>query len=194
MQKKYASLAFILSVFLAACAIPADKPDSSRKSPSKKSQPVATTNNKATNQNQLIQTRIQHSGKSEAFTNLDSATRNRVYQGQIQIGDPSWLVEVALGRPYYQTNHYANQPGLEEVWLYTKKQESTKVSQMDATHPEQDWPVTKKVTVNKVCETSERYVRFRYQKVIEISPANPPMPIGTCSERIVEEYIPKARR
>lgn len=127
------------------------------------------------------------------FNDLTKKQQKMILDQQIQPGFNSWMVELALGKPYYKSEHHPVYQDYEQVWLYTKldviKDEVKNQVKDDAT----GWPMEHTITKTKSCQVGDFFVLFDRGVVDHIVKDGSKKTYGSCTIETQEAFIPMKR-
>ncbi len=136
--------------------------------------------------------RVQHlSGENlEMFNALTSTQQKNIRASKIKEGYNAWMVRLAIGEPYYNTEHHPVYSDYEQVWLYTKKEEDKTVKEDEIIDPVTNWPSVHRYVRTKTCQIGDKFVLFDRGVVEKIVKVRTRKVYGSCSIATHEEFIP----
>ncbi len=126
----------------------------------------------------------------EMFNGLDSKQQDNIRKGVIEPGYNAWMVKLAIGEPFYRSEHHAIYKDYEEVWLYTKLKEEKNKSEENIIDTVTNWPSIHRVTRTKSCKVGDFFILFDRGVVDKITPEPSEKVYGSCEISTTEEFIP----
>lgn len=124
---------------------------------------------------------------------LDSLSKHQkelILKGKIEEGFNSWMVKMALGEPYYATEHHPVYTDYEEVWLYTKPDITNDVKEEQIIDRSTQWPTIHRTTRKKSCMVGDFFVLWDRGVVQEIHHSKDKRVFGSCTLETSEAYLP----
>lgn len=126
----------------------------------------------------------------ELFNALTKDQKKDLENQKIKTGYNEWMVTMALGAPYYKSEHHPVYKDYEQVWLYVEEQVTTKNFENEIIDPQTNWPTVHKKKWKKTCKVGDFFVLFDRGVVKKIVPDKSKKVYGSCQIRTSEEYIP----
>ena len=126
----------------------------------------------------------------EMFNALTSSQKKNIQNGKIKTGYNAWMVTLALGQPYYRSEHHPVYKDYEEVWLYTKNEITEEKSENEIIDPVTNWPSIHKRSKIKRCQKGDFFVLYDRGVVEKITKDNSGKTYGSCTIDTKEEFIP----
>lgn len=126
----------------------------------------------------------------EMFDALTKDQQKNIREGRIETGYNAWMIILALGNPYYRTEHHPVYVDYEEVWLYVKDQIDKQDTQEKIQDPRTNWPTIHKKHWIKTCKAGDFFVLFDRGVAAKILQDNSGKIYGSCEIRTEEEFIP----
>ena len=126
----------------------------------------------------------------EMFKSLTDKQQKNIIAGKIEVGYNAWMVTLAVGEPYYKSEHHPVYVNYEQVWLYTRKDEDKEVKEEKIIDPETNWPSTHRYVRTKTCQVGAFFVLFDRGVVEEIVKDKSNKTYGSCKITTHEEFIP----
>jgi len=127
---------------------------------------------------------------AQMFNALTKAQRKDISNGVIKEGYNAWMIKLALGEPYYGTEHHPIYKDYEQVWLYTKEDRDESVKEQEIVDPETNWPTIHKVTRIKSCTVGDFFVLFDRGVLEKVVQDTSEKIYGSCSIHTTEEFLP----
>lgn len=124
------------------------------------------------------------------FDALSDEQKEKIKKGEIGEGFNEWMVELALGKPFYGTEHHPKFVDYEQVWLYTKPQVTEDVSENQIFDRQTNWPMLHRVTHKKICNVSDFFVLWDRGVVQELRKESAPQVHGSCTIETQEAFLP----
>lgn len=163
------------------------------------SAPVLAKKKKQTLSNSQLQSattavsqRIAHLSADDKrkFDDLSKEQQESMKQGKIEKGFNAWMVKLALGEPYYGTEHHPIFTDYEEVWLYTKPEITNDVKEERIIDLQTNWPTLHRTTRKKTCAIGDFFVLWDRGIVENVHPANDKKVYGSCTIQTEEAFLP----
>lgn len=130
------------------------------------------------------------SSDQEMFDALTKDQQKNIREGRIETGYNAWMIILALGNPYYRTEHHPIYVDFEEVWLYVKDQIQKQDSQEKIQDPRTNWPTIHKKFWTKTCKVGDFFVLFDRGVAAKILKDDSGKTYGSCEIKTSEEFIP----
>ena len=124
------------------------------------------------------------------FEALSDEQREKIKKGEIDKGFNAWMVKLALGEPFYGTEHHPKFVDYEEVWLYTRPQVNQDVSEKRIIDSQTNWPTLHRTTRKKTCNVSDFFVLWDRGVVQDIHKETHPQVHGSCVIETEKAYLP----
>lgn len=128
-------------------------------------------------------------GKQE-FEALSDEQKAKISSGEIENGFNAWMVKLALGEPFYASEHHPIFTDYQEVWLYTKKEIIDSKMENQIMDTQTNWPTIHRVTNRKTCTIGDFFVLWDRGVVEKISPDPEKKVFGSCTVESSEAYLP----
>jgi hypothetical protein len=126
----------------------------------------------------------------ELFQGLTEEQKNNLKEGRIVEGYNEWMVTMALGKPFYKSEHHPTHKNYEQIWLYTKKIDDKKIKEDRIIDPQTRWPSVQRITKVKTCTVGDFFVLFDRSVVVKTVPDDSNKVYGTCLVSTTEEVLP----
>lgn len=126
----------------------------------------------------------------EMFDALTKDQQKNIREGRIETGYNAWMIILALGNPYYRTEHHPIYVDYEEVWLYVKDQVEKQQTEERIQDPRTNWPTIHKKIRTKTCKIGDFFVLFDRGVAAKILTDESGKTYGSCEIRTNEEFIP----
>lgn len=126
----------------------------------------------------------------EMYNALTTKQKKDMQRGKIRTGYNAWMVELALGQPYYKSEHHPIYTDYEQVWLYTRQKENKHYTEKKIIDPQTNWPTIHKYTRIKTCTVGDFFVLFDRGVVEKIVDDKSEKAYGPCTISTKEEFIP----
>ncbi len=136
--------------------------------------------------------RVAHlsSDDQRQFDSLSQEQKDKISHGEIDKGFNEWMVKLALGDPFYATEHHPVFVDYEQVWLYTKPDVNHEVSEEKIIDRQTNWPTVHRKTRTKTCMITDYFVLWDRGVVDSISPAKDKKVQGSCTIETEEAFLP----
>ncbi len=166
----------------------AKKKKKEEETPAPQSQTTTTTTSGA----QLAQNRVNAlSGDDRRqFDDLSPEQKSLILAGKVDIGFNEWMVKLALGEPFYGTEHHPIYQDYEQVWLYTKQESTNNVTEEQIIDPQTNWPTIHRKTSTKRCTVGDFFILYDRGVVDKIAPDPEKKIYGSCTIETSEAYLP----
>lgn len=126
----------------------------------------------------------------DMFDALDAKQQNNIRNGKIEPGYNAWMITLALGEPYYKSEHHPVYKDYEEVWLYTKNREDHVNKEEKIIDPVNNWPSIHRVKRVKTCKVGDFFILFDRGVVAKVIKDDSEKTYGSCEINTTEEFIP----
>ena len=126
----------------------------------------------------------------DMFEALTKKQRKSIANQKVEVGFNSWMIRLAVGEPYYSSEHHPVYKDFEEVWLYTKPKVETSKSQNKIVDPNTNWITRHTVTTTKTCTIGDYFLLFDRGVVDKISKDRSGKTYGSCTVETQEEFVP----
>jgi len=134
----------------------------------------------------------------DMFNDLTKKQQKDIREGKIKTGYNAWMIELALGKPFYRSEHHPVYVDYEEVWLYTKDDIDRQHKEEKIIDPQTNWPTIHKYTRIKTCLVGDFFVLYDRGVVEKIIADKSEKIYGSCTITTQEEFLPivdkKSRR
>jgi hypothetical protein len=127
---------------------------------------------------------------AETYKQLTKKQQGLIEQGKIEVGFNAWMVKLALGEPYYNTEHHPIYKDYEEVWLYTKKRIEKDANENKIIDPTNNWPSVHRITYLKICLVGDFFLLYDRGVVDKIIKDTSEKIYGSCTVETTEEFLP----
>lgn len=124
------------------------------------------------------------------FNALSSKQQQAIREGRIEPGFNEWMAKLALGDPFYGTEHHPIFTDYEQVWLYTKVDVDRDVSENKIIDPQTNWPTIHRIEKIKKCTIGDYFVLWDRGVVESIKPDNSHKQYGKCTIETQESFLP----
>ncbi len=125
------------------------------------------------------------------FNALSKDQQDNIRQQKVETGYNAWMTELALGTPYYKSEHHPEFVDYEQVWLYTADDVTQTIQENDIIDPVNQWPSLHRFTTTKTCKIGDKFVLFDRGVIAKITPDSSKKTYGSCIITTSEEFIPK---
>lgn len=126
----------------------------------------------------------------ETYKQLTKKQQSLIEQSKIEVGFNSWMVKLALGEPYYNSENHPIYKDYEEVWLYTKKRIERNANENKIIDPTNNWPSVHRITNVKVCLVGDYFLLYDRGVVDRIVKDTSEKIYGSCTVETTEEFLP----
>lgn len=123
------------------------------------------------------------------FEALTKKQQKLIRDGEIEEGFNAWMVELALGKPFYATEHHPIYQDYEEVWLYTRPDGTQNVVENRILDRQTNWPSLHRITTTKICQVAGFFVLWDRGVVVTVHQADRKVH-GTCTIETKEAILP----
>lgn len=124
------------------------------------------------------------------FDALSDDQQQKIKEGKIDLGFNAWMVKLALGEPFYATEHHPVFVDYEQVWLYTKPDVQQDVTEEQIIDPTNNWPTIHRKIKKKTCTVGDFFVLWDRGVVNKIDPTNDKKVYGSCTVEEQEAFLP----
>lgn len=124
------------------------------------------------------------------FDALSKKQQSKIRKGQIEKGFNAWMVELAMGKPFYATEHHPIYTDYEEVWLYTKPDVTESVRENKIIDPQTNWPTIHRKSRKKICYIADFFVLWDRGVVERFHRARERKAHGSCTIETQEAFLP----
>lgn len=140
----------------------------------------------------LVQSRVDalSSEDQRKFDSLSQEQKDKIARGEIEPGFNEWMVETALGKPFFATEHHPVFTDFQQVWLYTKPEVIETVNEETIIDPQTNWPTVHRKTTKKTCNISDYFVLWDRGVVQDIRKATERSVHGSCTIENQEAFLP----
>lgn len=142
--------------------------------------------------NGFINPRIQSMSTEdrELFDSLPKNQQKKLQSGKIEEGYNAWMAKIALGDPYYTSEHHPVYVDYEEVWLYAKPEIEKDVDEKKITDPQTQWPTVYRKTTTKTCQIGDFFLLFDRGVIKKVIKDDSKKIYGNCVIETTEEFLP----
>lgn len=126
----------------------------------------------------------------EMYNSLTKEQQKNIEAGVVEPGYNAWMIKLAIGEPYYRTEHHPVYKDYEEVWLYTKLLVDQSKNEEKIIDPVTNWPSIHRVTRKKTCKVDDFFLLFDRGVVNKIVKDTTNNINGECEITTQEEFIP----
>lgn len=124
------------------------------------------------------------------FESLSDEQKNLISKGKIDEGFNAWMVKVALGEPFYGTEHHPIFTDYEEVWLYVKPDVLENITENRIIDPQTNWPTLHRKIETKICQVTDFFVLWDRGVVQDVHTVTDKKVQGSCTLETREEFLP----
>lgn len=125
------------------------------------------------------------------FDSLSEAQKKSILKGKVDIGFNEWMIKLAVGDPFYGTEHHPIFVDYEQVWLYTRPEVKNQVREEKILDSQNNnWPTIHRSTRTETCNIADYFLLFDRGVVERIVPANERKVHGSCTIETTEAYLP----
>lgn len=124
------------------------------------------------------------------FDSLSDEQKELISQGKVQEGFNEWMVRMALGEPFYATEHHPIYVDYEQVWLYTRPDVVEQVKEEKIIDPQTNWPTVHRTTRKKTCNVTDFFVLWDRGVLLKTVATNDKKQYGSCTEETTEAFLP----
>lgn len=126
----------------------------------------------------------------ETYKQLTKKQQSLIEQVKIEEGFNAWMVTLALGEPYYNTENHPIYKDYEEVWLYTKNRIEKTGNENKIIDPTNNWPSVHRITHVKICLVGDFFLLYDRGIVDRIVKDTSEKIYGSCTVETTEEFLP----
>lgn len=124
------------------------------------------------------------------FDSLSDEQKKSISEGKAEPGFNEWMVKLALGAPYYATEHHPIFVDYEQVWLYIKPQINKDVKEENIIDSTNNWPSIHRTITTKSCMIGDFFVLFDRGVVTDIVSETEHKIYGSCTVTTSEAFLP----
>jgi len=128
--------------------------------------------------------------EQDMFNALSKKQQRNIKAGKIETGYNSWMVTLAIGEPFYKSEHHPIYTEYEEVWLYTKPEVDKTEKTEKIVDSVTNWPTIHKFTRVKICTIGDFFILFDRGVAEKIIKDKSEKIYGSCTIETTEEFIP----
>ena len=173
---------FLLTLSLLSFGF-ADQADAKRKKKKRKSKTVQTLNQAEIRINNLS------ADEQRMFGDLTKKQQKLIKKQEIAPGFNAWMVKLALGEPFYASEHHPVYTDYEEVWLYTREDKTRQVSENKIFDRQTNWPSIHRRITTKTCQIGDFFILWDRGIVIKEKRAESKVH-GSCTIESSEAILP----
>lgn len=143
-------------------------------------------------ENTEVQKRIDNFTEEDKrlFDSLSKSQKKIILEGKIEEGFNAWMVKLALGEPFYGTEHHPVYTDYEEVWLYTKPEVREQATERRIIDQQTNWPTLHRKVQTETCTIGDFFVLWDRGVVQAIHKTTERKVYGSCIIRTREEFLP----
>ena len=130
------------------------------------------------------------SADQEMFNALTKSQQDNICSSRIENGYNAWMITLALGDPYYKSEHHPIYKDYEQVWLYTRPQIDKQKNEEKILDPRTNWPTIHRTVHLKTCTVGDFFVLFDRGVAAKIIKDNSGKIYGSCVITNHEDFIP----
>lgn len=188
-QQKFFFILLGITLFLSAPAHAKKKKETP--SPSPQNQSSTTTENLVSSP-AAVQARINalSEDNKRLYDSLSKEQKETILKGKVDAGFNEWMIKLAVGDPYYGTEHHPIYVDYEQVWLYTKPEIKNDVKEEQITDPQTHWPTLHRTIKKESCMVGDYFLLFDRGVVDKIVPESGRKVYGSCTVETSEAYLP----
>lgn len=181
-------LILVAASFLLPTGVQAKKKKDKEAEPQKQSSAVLTEN--AASSPATVQARINALSEEEKrlFDSLSKEQKEVILKGKVDIGFNEWMIKLAVGEPYYGTEHHPVFVDYEQVWLFTKPERTEE--RKEVMDPNSSWPTLHRTIKIKSCTVGDYFLLFDRGVVEKIIPETTRKVYGSCTIETSEAFLP----
>jgi len=142
--------------------------------------------------NRFINPRIQNMSAEdrELFDSLPKNQQKKLQAGKIEDGYNAWMAKIALGEPYYTSEHHPIYVDYEEIWLYARPEIKKNIDEKKITDPQTQWPTLYRKTTTKTCQIGDFFLLFDRGVIKRVVKDDSKKVYGNCVIETTEEFLP----
>lgn len=126
----------------------------------------------------------------ELFDSLPKSQKKKLANGKVEEGYNEWMVKIALGEPFYTSEHHPVYVDYEQVWLYVRPEIKKDVAEKKITDPQNNWPTLYRATTTKTCQVGNFFLLFDRGVIKKIVNDDSKKVYGNCVIENTEEFLP----
>lgn len=126
----------------------------------------------------------------EMYKSLTKKQQQDIANQEIKPGYNAWMARLALGEPYYTSEHHPIYKDYEEVWLYTKPKVDERITEKKIIDAKTNWPTLYRHTWKKTCTIGDFFLLYDRGVIDKIVEDKSGKTYGSCVVETQEEYIP----
>jgi hypothetical protein len=130
----------------------------------------------------------------ELFESLTKKQQKKIMAGEVETGYNEWMVRLALGEPFYGTEHHPIYVDYEQVWFYTKQDVDERLDENKIMDPQTNWPTIHRKKYKKTCTVGDFFLLFDRGVVEKITKDKSGKVHGSCTIETSEEFIPIVKK
>lgn len=182
MQTANCKIKVLFILFLASIILISPPADAKRK---KKTKPTKA-------ENAEVQKRIDNFTEEDKrlLDSLSKSQKKKILKGEIDEGFNAWMVKLALGKPFYGTEHHPVYTDYEEVWLYTKPDVREQATERRIIDRQTNWPTLHRKVRTETCTIGDFFILWDRGVVQKVTKATERKVHGSCTIRTREEFLP----
>lgn len=131
-----------------------------------------------------------HGENLEMYDALTVQQKKMISAQKVELGYNEWMAELALGEPYYKSEHHPVYKDYEQVWLYTKSKIDEAMNEEKIIDPQTNWPTQHRLIKIKTCLIGDFFLLFDRGVIEKIVPDHSSKRYGSCTIETREEFIP----
>jgi len=139
-----------------------------------------------------VQQRLSNLSKEDKrrFDSLSSDQQNAIKEGRVEIGFNEWMIRLAVGGPFYGTEHHPIYTDYEQVWLYAKAEVKNDVREEKIIDRQTNWPTIHRKTRKETCMIGDYFLLFDRGLVEKIVIVRGRQVHGSCTIETSEAFLP----
>lgn len=124
------------------------------------------------------------------FDSLSQHQKDLIVKGRIETGFNEWMVRLAVGEPFYRSEHHPVYTDYEEVWLYTRPDVRATVREERIFDRQTNWPSVHRVTRRETCAVGYYFLLWDRGVIQGINPVRDKKVYGSCTIETQEAFLP----
>ncbi len=124
------------------------------------------------------------------FDALSDDQKKAILNGKVEYGFNEWMIKLAVGEPFYGTEHHPRFVDYEQVWLYTKPDVKEDIREEKMIDRQTNWPTIHRTTTKKTCNVGDYFILFDRGVVEKVVPDTERKVHGSCTIETSEAYLP----
>lgn len=124
------------------------------------------------------------------FDSLSDEQKKAILSGRVDIGFNEFMIKLAVGEPFYASEHHPVYVDYEQVWLYTKNEVNENKQETKIIDSQTNWPTIHRITTKKQCTVGDYFLLFDRGVVDKIVPESDKKVYGACSAQTTEAFLP----